>query len=145
LKNRPGKILPVPAHRDAKSRFLEVFRDPRPAGRMASRLQRKEAAQSQKKVRRTAMANEVKIKLTDEQKARIKEGTGQDLPEIRVSNVGNNPATAPVMASPRAAAKGLAPRQAAKGLAPRQAAKGLAPRQAGKGLAPRQSAKTFSS
>ena len=34
------------------------------------------------------MANEVKIKLTDEQKAKIKKGTGKDLSEIRVSAVG---------------------------------------------------------
>ena len=30
------------------------------------------------------MSNEVKIKLTDAQKAKIKEATGKDLPEIRV-------------------------------------------------------------
>jgi hypothetical protein len=40
------------------------------------------------------MAKDVKIKLTEEQKAKIKEGTGQDLREIRVTNVGSNPAIA---------------------------------------------------
>ncbi|HKB69319.1 MAG TPA: hypothetical protein VKH46_00625, partial [Thermoanaerobaculia bacterium] len=42
------------------------------------------------------MANEVRIQLTDEQKAKIKEGTGKDMGEIRVGSLGNNPAvTAP--------------------------------------------------
>ena len=84
------------------------------------------------------MANEVKIKLTDEQKAKIKEGTGHDLPEIRVSNVGNNPAPAPTMASARLAAKAMAPRQAAKAVAARQAAKAAAPRQAAKAVSARK-------
>ena len=56
------------------------------------------------------MANEVKIKLTEEQKAKIKEGTGQDLREIRVTNVGSNPAAATTQASAaRAALSGKAP------------------------------------
>jgi len=38
------------------------------------------------------MANEVRIKLTDEQKAKIKEATGKEMPEIRVGNLGENPA-----------------------------------------------------
>ena len=38
------------------------------------------------------MSNEVKIKLTDAQKAKIKEATGKDLPEIRVESFGNAPA-----------------------------------------------------
>jgi hypothetical protein len=38
------------------------------------------------------MGNEVKIKLTDAQKAKIKEATGRDLPEIRVETFGNSPA-----------------------------------------------------
>ena len=38
------------------------------------------------------MANEVRIKLTDTQKAQIKEATGKDLPEVRVENMGGNPA-----------------------------------------------------
>ncbi|HSB36595.1 MAG TPA: hypothetical protein VLH41_06940, partial [Thermoanaerobaculia bacterium] len=62
------------------------------------------------------MANEVRIKLTEEQKAKIKEGTGKDLSEIRVSAVGSNPApakniaTAKYVASPRfvATAKNVA-------------------------------------
>jgi hypothetical protein len=32
------------------------------------------------------MANEVRIKLTDEQKAKIKSATGKELPEIRVES-----------------------------------------------------------
>ena len=47
------------------------------------------------------MANEVRIKLTDEQKAKIKEGTGKDLSEIRVSAVGTNPAAAKNISSPK--------------------------------------------
>jgi len=42
------------------------------------------------------MSNEVKIKLTDAQKAKIKEATGKDLPEIRVESFGGAPAAAPV-------------------------------------------------
>ena len=87
------------------------------------------------------MANEVKIKLTDEQKAKIKEGTGQDLPEIRVSSVGNNPAltptTAPKMASARASAKNVAARAAAKNVAARAAAKNVAARSAAKSFSAR--------
>ena len=37
------------------------------------------------------MGNEVKIKLTDAQKAKIKEATGRDLPEIRVESFGASP------------------------------------------------------
>ena len=40
------------------------------------------------------MANDVRITLTDEQKAKIKEGTGKDLGEIEVSSFGSNPAVA---------------------------------------------------
>ena len=47
------------------------------------------------------MGNEVKIKLTDAQKAKIKEATGKDLPEIRVESFGSSPArrraTAPAL------------------------------------------------
>ena len=38
------------------------------------------------------MANEVRIKLTEDQKAKIKEGTGKEMDEIRVGQLGNNPA-----------------------------------------------------
>ena len=41
------------------------------------------------------MGNEVRIKLTEEQKAKIREATGQAVGEIRVSNLGNNPAVTP--------------------------------------------------
>ena len=41
------------------------------------------------------MGNEVKIKLTDAQKAKIKEATGKDMPEIRVESFGGNPALSP--------------------------------------------------
>lgn len=40
------------------------------------------------------MANDVRITLTDEQKAKIKEATGKDLGEIEVSSLGSNPAVA---------------------------------------------------
>ena len=40
------------------------------------------------------MANEVKIKLTDEQKAKIKESTGHDIPEVHVASLGSNPTMA---------------------------------------------------
>ncbi len=38
------------------------------------------------------LANEVRIKLTEEQQARIKETTGRDVEEIRVGSFGKNPA-----------------------------------------------------
>ncbi len=38
------------------------------------------------------MANEVRIKLTEAQRAKIKSATGKDMTEIRVGSVGNNPA-----------------------------------------------------
>ena len=41
------------------------------------------------------MANEVKIKLTDAQKDKIREATGKDVPEIRVENFGSTPAVSP--------------------------------------------------
>jgi hypothetical protein len=66
------------------------------------------------------MANEVKIKLTDEQKAKIKESTGHDIPEVHVASLGNNPAIAPTVA-PKMTAK-AAPRLTAKA-APKLSAK----------------------
>ncbi len=51
------------------------------------------------------MANEVKIKLTDAQKEKIREATGKDMPEIRVENFGSNPALSPHVASPKAATR----------------------------------------
>jgi hypothetical protein len=86
------------------------------------------------------MANEVKIKLTDEQKAKIKEGTGQDLPEIRVSNVGENAALAPI-ASPRKAARAFTARKAAKAVTARKAAKAVTARKAAKAVTARKAAK----
>jgi hypothetical protein len=41
------------------------------------------------------MANEVRIKLTDEQKAKIKAATGQELNEIQVGSFGDNPVATP--------------------------------------------------
>ena len=41
------------------------------------------------------MANEVKIKLTDAQKEKIREATCKDMPEIRVEHFGSNPAVSP--------------------------------------------------
>ena len=38
------------------------------------------------------MGNEVKIKLTDAQRAKIKSATGKEMTEIRVGSLGNNPA-----------------------------------------------------
>jgi hypothetical protein len=42
------------------------------------------------------MANEVRIKLTEEQKAKIKAGTGKDLPEIRVGGLGPSSKGGPI-------------------------------------------------
>ena len=104
------------------------------------------------------MANEVRIKLTPEQKAKIKSATGKEVSEIRVGSVGNNPAVsgkspasqeaapraamrqnAARLAAPRAAAKSAAPRAAMKTAAPRAAMKTAAPRAAMKTAAPRAS------
>ena len=72
------------------------------------------------------MANEVRIKLTPEQKAKIKSATGQDMSEIRVGNVGSNPAvTGPkTQATTRAASRSMAGRV----VAPKAAARGNATR-----------------
>ena len=94
------------------------------------------------------MANEARIKLTEEQKAKIKDATGQAVGEIRVSNLGHNPAVTPttsakVATARYAAAKTAAPRYAtAKTAAPRYAAaKTAAPRvAAAKTAAPRVAA-----
>lgn len=51
------------------------------------------------------MANEVRIKLTDEQKAKIKEGTGKEMDEIRVGHLGNNPAVTPATSAKIASAR----------------------------------------
>jgi len=51
------------------------------------------------------MANEVRIKLTGEQKAKIREATGQQMSEIRVSNLGNNPAVTPTSSAKIATAR----------------------------------------
>ena len=45
------------------------------------------------------MGNEVKIKLTDAQKAKIRQATGRDLPEIRVESFGASPAVSAPAAS----------------------------------------------
>jgi hypothetical protein len=76
------------------------------------------------------MANEVKIKLTDAQKAKIKEATGKDLPEIRVESFGSSPAvsTASKAVSARAAARSIAGRASAKNIAGRASAKNIAGR-----------------
>ncbi|HYV41322.1 MAG TPA: hypothetical protein VEO02_05990, partial [Thermoanaerobaculia bacterium] len=42
------------------------------------------------------MAKEVRIELTPAQKAKIKEATGKNVPEIRVSSLGKNIAVSPV-------------------------------------------------
>ncbi len=83
------------------------------------------------------MAKEVKIKLTDDQKAKIKKGTGQDLSEIRVSAVGANPAAMTKQASARNLARALPTRAAMKSAAPE-----LSARTAYKTAAPELSART---
>jgi hypothetical protein len=104
----------------------------------------------------TKMANEVRIKLTADQKAKIKSATGKDMSEIRVGSVGNNPAVsgknpaspeasarfAARMATTRAASRTAAPRAAAKTAAPRAAARTAAPRAAAKTAAPRAASRT---
>ena len=51
------------------------------------------------------MSNEVKIKLTDAQKAKIKQATGKDLPEIRVESFGGAPAVSTSSSSNRVSTK----------------------------------------
>ena len=48
------------------------------------------------------MAKEVRIELTPAQKAKIKEATGKNVPEIRVSSLGKNVAVSPVQKDLRA-------------------------------------------
>ena len=61
------------------------------------------------------MGNEVKIRLTDAQKAKIKEATGKDLPEIRLETFGTPAAPSVSKAiSARAAGKAVSARAAGK-------------------------------
>jgi hypothetical protein len=62
-------------------------------------LARSDVAHSRNENEEDEMANEVKIKLTEEQKAKIKESTGHDLSEMQVASLGNNPAVAPKAAT----------------------------------------------
>lgn len=62
------------------------------------------------------MAHEVRIKLTSEQKAKIKAGTGKVMSEIRVGSLGNNPA---VSASKAISARAPRSVEAASTRAPR--------------------------
>ena len=90
------------------------------------------------------MANEVKIKLTDAQKEKIREATGKDMPEIRVETFAGNPALSPTTkaVSARAAGKSIAGRAAGKSIAGRAAGKAIAGRAAGKSIAGRAAGKS---
>ena len=46
------------------------------------------------------MANEIRIKLTEDQKAKIKGATGRDVHEIGVGSIGDNPAVTVPAAKP---------------------------------------------
>ena len=61
------------------------------------------------------MANEVRIKLTDEQKAKIKEATGKEMPEIRVGSLGDNPAVSAKTVSASKATRSASGRRWSKG------------------------------
>ena len=75
------------------------------------------------------MDNEVRIKLTDEQKSRIKEATGKELPEIRVESFGDTPAVSHPEAgvsartTARKAARLLSGKKAARAIHAKVAAK----------------------
>jgi hypothetical protein len=62
------------------------------------------------------MANEVRIKLTDEQRDKIKAATGKDMREFRVESLSTK-------ASPRVPAKKLLARRAMKNLPARRSVK----------------------
>ena len=89
------------------------------------------------------MSNEVKIKLTDAQKAKIKEATGKDLPEIRVETFGSSPAVSPASkaVSARAAGKSIGARAAGKSIGARAAGKSIGARAAGKSIGARAAGK----
>ena len=89
------------------------------------------------------MANEVKIKLTDAQKEKIREATGKDMPEIRVESFGGNAALSPTTkaVSARSAGRTVAGRTAGKAAAGRIAGKAVAGRTAGKAVAGRTAGK----
>ncbi len=59
------------------------------------------------------MAKEVRIKLTEAQRSKIKSATGKNMTEIRVTSLGKGPAAN--VASARSVARGAAPRPVARG------------------------------
>ena len=85
------------------------------------------------------MANEVRIKLTEEQKAKIKEATGQSVGEIRVSNLGHN-----VAVTPNVSAKAVSARSAKEALSARSAKEALSARSAKEALSARSAKEALS-
>ena len=75
------------------------------------------------------MANEVRIKLTAEQKAKIKSATGKIMSEIRVGSLGNSPA----VSAPRATRPALRERWKRLDARPADGGGGLDPRPANGG------------
>jgi hypothetical protein len=80
------------------------------------------------------MANEVKIKLTDAQKEKIREATGKDMPEIRVESFGGNAAMSPTtkLVSARATGKSIGARASGKSIGARASGKSIGARATGK-------------
>ena len=95
------------------------------------------------------MANEVKIKLTDAQKEKIREATGKDMPEIRVENFGSNPALSPTdsklssSVSARKAGRAIGARKAGRTVGARKAGKAIGARKAGKTIGARKAGRTI--
>ena len=96
------------------------------------------------------MANEVKIKLTDAQREKIREATGKDMPEFGVENFGNNPALSPsdksvsTHISARKAARKFSARKAARKFSGRKAARHVSARKAARKLSGRKAARHVS-
>jgi hypothetical protein len=90
------------------------------------------------------MPNEVRIKLTDSQRFKIKKATGKDMTELRVSSVGGNPAVSPAKKaiSARATARAVAPRAVARTVTPRAAARTTATRATARTVVPRATMRT---
>src|SRR5512141_258170 len=93
------------------------------------------------------MANEVRVPLTDAQKAKIKAATGKDVPEIRVESFGGNSALSAPASSlpvkPMKAAKAFRATKAAKAFKATKAAKAFKATKAAKAFKATKAAKAF--
>ena len=92
------------------------------------------------------MANEVKIKLTDAQRAKIKSATGRDMTEIRVGSLGSNPAvSSPKKTLSARSARDIASARSARDIASARSARDIASARSARDVASARSARDIAS